>query len=276
MFIGFSSGHCPQVEDFALGDSSLNLVLGDLNPLLCQSLGWFESVQGVLIRENIGSEVRSSDLEASLSSSAVTSGVETDIVVSVPSSSFPSVSASSRSFHVLKEECSLREDTFIRFRDRFQFPEETRVRLPRKGEKSCAFAHGEVCFYEGAFLCGLRFLVHPFIMELLHYLNIAPEQLMPNSWRIVISCMVLWTIITDGDMIKLNEFIHLYHLKESKEFGYYEHVPWDRRSRLIVDLPSSFHYWKSRHFFVSGDGWETLSDDFWGDVPRLLRWWETP
>ena len=25
-----------------------------------------------------------------------------------------------------------------------------------------------------------------------------------------------------------------------------------------------------------GDGWETLSDDFWGDVLRLLRRWETP
>ena len=37
-----------------------------------------------------------------------------------------------------------------------------------------------------------------------------------------------------------------------------------------------FGYWKSRYFFVSGDGWETLSDDFWGDVPRLLRRWETP
>ena len=27
---------------------------------------------------------------------------------------------------------------------------------------------------------------------------------------------------------------------------------------------------------MSGDDWETLSDDFWGDVPRLLRRWETP
>ena len=25
----------------------------------------------------------------------------------------------------------------------------------------------------------------------------------------------------------------------------------------------------------TGDGWETLSDDFWGDVPRLLCRWET-
>ena len=77
-------------------------------------------------------------------------------------------------------------------------------------------------------------------------------------------------------MITLNEFVHLYHLKESKEFGYYKLVPWDKRPWLIIDLPSSFHYWKSRYFFMSGDSWETLSDDFWGDVSKLLRRWETP
>ena len=49
--------------------------------------------------------------------------------------------------------------------------------------------------------------------------------------------MVIWTIIVDGDMITLNELVHLYRLKESKEFSYYELVPWDRRSRLIADLP---------------------------------------
>ena len=104
----------------------------------------------------------------------------------------------------------------------------------------------------------------------------SPRQLMPNSWRIVISCMVIWTIIANDDMITLNEFVHLYRLKESKEFGYYELVPWDRRFQLIVDLPSSFLYQKSRYFFVSGDNWENLSNDFWGDVLRLLCQWETP
>ena len=191
VFIGFSSGHCPQIGDFTLGDSGLSLVLGDQYPLLCQSLGWFESVRGVLRKENMSSEVRFSDLEANLSSSVGMGGVETDTAVFVPSSSLPSVFASPQSFHALKEECFLREDSFLRFRDRFQFPEETRVRPPRKGEKSCAFAHGEVCFYKATFLCSLRFLVHPFIMELLYYLNIAPRQLMLNSWRIVISCMVI-------------------------------------------------------------------------------------
>ena len=125
-------------------------------------------------------------------------------------------------------------------------------------------------------MCGLRFSVHPFIMELLHHLNIALAQLMLNSWRIVISCMVIWTIIVDGNIITLNEFVYLYHLKEFKEFGYYELVLWDRRFRLIFDLPSSFRYWKSRYFFMPGGGWETLSDDFWGDVLRLPRRWEIP
>ena len=228
MFIGCSSGYYPQIGDFALGDSSLSLALSDLYLLLCQSLSWFESVQGVQRRESMSSEVRSSDLEANLPSSASTGGVEMDTTVSMPLPSRPSTSP--RSFYALQEECSLREDTFLRFKDRFQFPEKTRVRLPRKGEKSCAFAHREVCFYEAAFLCGLRFPVHPFIIELLHYLNIALGQLMPNSWKIVISCMVIWTIIVDGDMITLIEFVHLYRLKEFKEFGYYELVPWDRRS----------------------------------------------
>ena len=27
---------------------------------------------------------------------------------------------------------------------------------------------------------------------------------------------------------------------------------------------------------MSSDGWETLSNDLWGDIPRLLHQWETP
>ena len=81
---------------------------------------------------------------------------------------------------------------------------------------------------------------------------------------------------TEGDMIKVNEFTYLYCLKESKEYRYYELVSWVRDARIVRDLPSSFRYWKSQFFFVSGDEWETPSDKIWGDLPRLLRRWKTP
>ena len=76
-----------------------------------------------------------------------------------------------------------------------------------------------MCFYEAVFLCGLRFPIHPFIMELLNHLIIASGQLMLNSWRIVVSCMEIWLATTEGDMTRVDEFIHMYYLKESKEYG---------------------------------------------------------
>ena len=124
-------------------------------------------------------------------------------------------------------------------------------------------------------LLGLRFPIHPFIMELLDHFGIAPGQLMPNLWRIVVNCMEIW-LAANGDMIKVGELVYLCHLKWSKEYGYYELVPWMRRTRIVKGLASSFRYWKSRFFFVSGDDFETLSSEAWGDIPRLIRRWGTP
>ena len=106
-----------------------------------------------------------------------------------------------------------------------------------------------MCFYEVAFLSGLCFPIHPFIIELLTHFRIASRQLMPNSWRIVVSCMEIWLAATVEDMIKVDELVHLYRLKESKEYGYYKPVPWVQETRIVRDLPLSFWYWKSQFFF---------------------------
>ena len=83
-----------------------------------------------------------------------------------------------RAFHALEEECGLDDETLSRFKDKFQFPDRVRVRLPCEEEWACHFFFGEVCFYEAAFLCGLRLPVHPFIMELFDDFGIALGQLM--------------------------------------------------------------------------------------------------
>lgn len=197
-----SSGHRPQVGLFAFRDSALRSVLTDQYHLLRQSLNWFHSLREISVKMRIGFEVRFSELETGLSSSDNPVELEHNTTALVSSSSKPSSSkTSTRAFHALEEECTLDKDTVARFRDRFQFPEETGICLPRLGEKACAFAHSEVCFYEVAFLSGLRFFVHPFMHKLFHHLNVAPAKLMLNSWPIVISCMEIWMIIIEGDMI---------------------------------------------------------------------------
>ena len=68
-------------------------------------------------------------------------------------------------------------------------------------------------------VCDSLFILHYFAP---FHLKIALGQLVPNAWRTIISCMSIWVFVHKGDMIKLNEFMHLYHLKPSTHHGYYE------------------------------------------------------
>ena len=140
-------------------------MLGELSPILGQSLARFEGEAKRM------SEVRSSELESGLSSSD--GPVEGDTAVSAP--------RLVRAFYAFGEACGLDTDTVARFKDRFQFPEQVRVRWPSSEDRACHFFPGEVCFYKAAFTCGLRLPVHPLVMELLGYFGIALGQLMPNS-----------------------------------------------------------------------------------------------
>ena len=235
-----SRAFLPFVGDFVFEGSGLGVALGELFPVLSQSINWFE---GLVVERERMFEVRSSELETRLSSN--NDSMQGDTAVSTP--------REVRAFHALEEVCGLDGDTLSRFKDRFQFPNRVRVCLPHEEERACHFFLGEVCFYEAVFLCGLRFPIHPFIMELLGCFGVAPRKLMSNSWRIMVSCMGIWLAATDGDMIRMDELIYLYRLKESKEHEYYKLVPWERRTRIIRNLSSSFRYWKSRFFFMFGD-----------------------
>ena len=205
VFLKYSAGRCPQVGLFVPHTFVLKPVLFFLYPLIWQSLILYHfEMDSIKYRAD---NVRSSELETGLSSSAETLNKIVDTTVSrLPSST------SSCPLHTLSESCFLKESHLKGFRKGFQFPKGTSIRLPRLGEKACNFAHGEVCLYEADFLCGLRFPVHPFIMHLLNEFQIAPGQLVPNAWRKIISCMSIWVFACDEEMITLNEFLFLYRL----------------------------------------------------------------
>ena len=218
VFLEYSSGRRPQVGLFVSCFTTFKSILLSLYPLIRHSLIKHHlEMTTVEYREN---DVRSSELETGLSSNAESLCKEVDMAVS----KFPS-SSSSTPLHALSEFCSLKEKHLKGFRKRFQFPKGTTLRLPCSNEKACNFTHEEVCFYEAAFLCGLHFPVHPFVMQLLSNFQIAPGQLVPNAWRTIISYMSIWMSACEGDMITLNEFFHLYLLKPSTHYEYFELLP---------------------------------------------------
>ena len=85
--LGVSSNFLLLVRDFVFSGSGLSLVIGELSPILGQSLAWFEGETRRI------AEVRSSELETGLSSSGGPEGGDT--VVSAP--------RVVRAFHALEE-----------------------------------------------------------------------------------------------------------------------------------------------------------------------------
>ena len=79
-------------------------------------------------------DIRSSELETSLSSSGEPFDKDFEVVMSKPSSK-PSSSLSSIPFHALSESCFLEQRHLKSIRKRFQFPIGVVTRLPHPNEK---------------------------------------------------------------------------------------------------------------------------------------------
>ena len=185
-------------------------------------------------------KVRSSELETCLSSSEDRRALK--------------VTSPSNFYKAWDVHCVLRGKDKGRIRSRFQFPSSVKVRIPSGDDRACCSYADEVCFYEANFVSDLRFPIHPFIRELFSHLLLAPAQLVPNLWRIVICYMVVWMSVNYEDTIRMDEFLHLHRLRRSRDLGYWDFKPWDKSSRLILESLSSLRNWKTNFFFVSSEG----------------------
>ena len=151
-------------------------------------------------------------------------------------------------FKGLRVLCTLKEKDESRIRKRFQLPPSVKIRIPSASDRACSYFPNEVCFYEANFVSGLCFPIHPFIRELFFCLKLALAQLVPNSWRKVVCCLVIWMSANEEYIFRVKEFLHFYCLGQSKLFGYWEFKPWDKKSRLVFDSPSSLCEWKTNFF----------------------------
>ena len=265
-FLQTSSRRKPKVGVYVTQKTPLREVLLSLYPLVHFSVCFAQFLEERVMSEE---KVKSSDLETGLSSSEKTIAQEMDTALSL-----------AITFQAWKEKCGYSRKDHEKTRDRivskYQFPPLALDRLPELDERAYTFLPKEVCFYESYFQCGLHFPIHPFYREVLFHLKIAPAQLIPNVWRTMMCCMVIWSTVNDGDFIKVDEFLYSYRLMESKLKGYWEFRPWDKKSKIVLESPSFYRDWKQRFFFILGEGWETLSNENLDEALRFLCQWGTP
>ena len=160
-----------------------------------------------------------------------------------------------------------------RVRSRYQIPDDVILRIPNSDEWACSHVE-DVALYESALTVGLRFPVQPFIRELLDFLSLAPGQVAPNGWRVIISSMVIWRECSDGlDDITVEEFLHCFEPSQiAASPGFWTFRSREELVKLVEGLPSSNRRWKDGYFFVCGDNWEKLPEEGEDFIPFLRTW----
>ena len=153
---------------------------------------------------------------------------------------------------------TIKEVHFKTIRAIYQIPDHIPIRLPYKSEKCYYDGVDDLGVYEQALKAGLRFPLNRVKRELLHFLGISVSQVSPNAWRVFIAMEVLYGAMSNGTRsLTAREFLHCYRPDEiDKSRGMYSFVPRKSVLKVIYETPDSNRDWKSRYFFLEGDGWK--------------------
>ena len=152
---------------------------------------------------------------------------------------------------------TIKEAYFKTLRANYQIPDYVPIRLPYKSKKCYYDGVDDVGVYEQVLKASLRFPLNSLHRELLKYLGLSVSQISSNAWRVFIAMEVLYGAMSDDvRSLTVQEFLHCYHPDEiDKSKGMYSFVPRKFVLKVIYETPDSNHDWKSRYFFLEGNGW---------------------
>ena len=152
---------------------------------------------------------------------------------------------------------TIKEPHFKTLRANYQIPNYISIRLPYKLEKCYYEGVDGVGVYEQVLIAGLRFPLSSRDCELLKYLGLFVSQISLNAGRVFIVMEVLYGAMSNGAReLTVWEFLHCYSPDEiDKSKGMYSFVLRKYVLKVIFETPDSNRDWKSRYFFLEGDGW---------------------
>ncbi|KAL2454140.1 Uncharacterized protein Adt_48359 [Abeliophyllum distichum] len=159
------------------------------------------------------------------------------------------------------------DNTLKRTINHFFLSETHHYRAPGSTEYLPTGRPGEVAIYQDSLKAGLRFLLHPFLVEFLCTFNLSPGQLVPNALRML--NYYLLVCLRKGIEPSVDVFRLLFEMKHLDRYDCY--VVFSHRDRgipahdhfKIPNCPTSNSGWKNRYFFV-----KPIDDEF----PFPLEW----
>ena len=139
----------------------------------------------------------------------------------------------------------------------YSIPESAGLRIPRPGELASNPEGHSAAFHPACLEIGVRLPLQPYLRRVLREIGVAPAQLNPNAWRILIGMYSLWRGMNLPPPT-LAEIGHCYRLYSHRSGGdgWWALSCCDKRDGepLITGLPSSNKEWK-KTWFVAGGEW---------------------
>ena len=144
------------------------------------------------------------------------------------------------------------EFDMLKLRYMYQIPAAVEIRAPGSHERVDWDIQGWWSFYEFAFEAGFRFPVPRLMREVFSHFQIAPSQLMPNSWRVLMTLECI--SMRHGIEFGLGEMLYTYYLREhDREKGRYNFYVRPDRVQLVNHLKTNDRNWKRSYFFARGE-----------------------
>ncbi|CAL2238407.1 unnamed protein product [Prunus armeniaca] len=154
------------------------------------------------------------------------------------------------------------EREIARFRAEYFIPDSVGMRIPNPTESLSSPKDGEVVFFTGVLLQGVRLPLQPAVQRILAQIGYAPGQFNPNFWVALMGVVTAFGMASEGEP-SYEQFFHLYSFMKSKSA---DHGGWiqanclkaTERGHFVNAVPTFQKTWRKRRVLLSGD-WELPS-----------------